>query len=639
MGGIAALVVSLVGLALFGGLASSASGAATYVVNSTADPGSGTCDASECTLREAIAAANAAPGADSIHFSIPGPGPYTIQPTSALPTITDPVTIDGTTQTGFAGSPIIEISGELAPVDSAGIRITAGSSTVRGLVINRFVHGAVNFNGPDGQAISLEGLGGNAVYGNYLGTDVTGTVDLGNHTGVMVNSSNNTIGGALPAARNVIGGNNRYAVYVVNPMSINNTIEGNYVGLTPSGSATVPNLAAINFNGAGQNTVRANVISGNAGGAVITVGGNSNVIDDNLIGTDGAGNPGPGFGNGFGVQIFSASSNVLTDNLIAGSVSSIGVLVNSTIAANVATNNVIQGNEIIGHASGVAISGVTGHNGNQIGGTAAGEGNVIAFNTGPGVSIENGDVRNSVLSNSIHDNGGLGIDLSPVGPTPNDVGDVDTGANDLQNFPVLTSVSTNAGNTNVTGTLSSQPNTDYRLEFFANDECDPSGFGEGETFLGAGTVTTDAAGDANFTFTFANPGGSFITATATDPLNNTSELSECTESEDAAATLIVIKHVINDNGGTAEADDFTLDSGGTDDTPDDFPGAEAPGTAVSMSPGSYNVTETGPSGYTASYSADCAGSIASRRDEDLHGHQRRHPAGRQPDHVRRNDLR
>ncbi len=138
MGGIAALVASLVGLALFGGLASSASGAATYVVNSTADPGSGTCDASECTLREAIAAANAAPGADIIHFSIPGPGPHTIQPTGALPTITDPVVIDGTTQPGFAGTPIVEVSGALAPVVTNGLTITSGGSTIRGLVVNGF---------------------------------------------------------------------------------------------------------------------------------------------------------------------------------------------------------------------------------------------------------------------------------------------------------------------------------------------------------------------------------------------------------------------------------------------------------------------------------------------------------------------
>lgn len=79
---------------------------------------------------------------------------------------------------------------------------------------------------------------------------------------------------------------------------------------------------------------------------------------------------------------------------------------------------------------------------------------------------------------------------------------------------------------------------------------------------------------------------------------------------DQAATLIVIKHVINDNGGTADAEDFTLDSGGTDDSPDNFAGEEAPGTTVTLDAGSYNVTETGPSGYNPSFSDDCSGSIA-----------------------------
>jgi hypothetical protein len=80
--------------------------------------------------------------------------------------------------------------------------------------------------------------------------------------------------------------------------------------------------------------------------------------------------------------------------------------------------------------------------------------------------------------------------------------------------------------------------------------------------------------------------------------------------DDKAAKLIVIKHVINDNGGTATAANFTLDSGGADDSPDNFPGAEAPGTEVTLDAGAYNVTETGPSGYTASFSADCTGSIS-----------------------------
>ena len=80
--------------------------------------------------------------------------------------------------------------------------------------------------------------------------------------------------------------------------------------------------------------------------------------------------------------------------------------------------------------------------------------------------------------------------------------------------------------------------------------------------------------------------------------------------DDQPATLIIIKHVVNDNGGTADAEDFTLDSGGTDDSPDNFSGEEAPGTTVTLDAGAYNVTETGPGGYSASFSADCSGTIA-----------------------------
>jgi hypothetical protein len=89
--------------------------------------------------------------------------------------------------------------------------------------------------------------------------------------------------------------------------------------------------------------------------------------------------------------------------------------------------------------------------------------------------------------------------------------------------------------------------------------------------------------------------------------------------------LIVTKHVINDNGGTAVASNFTLDSGGANDSPDNFAGAGSPGTTVTLDAGSYNVTETGPSGYTASYSTDCSGSITGG-DQDLY----RHNSGQQP---------
>src|SRR5262249_22766180 len=114
--------------------------AMTFTVTNTGDnggvnpaPGAGT-----GTLRQAIVDANANPGADMIVFSIPGASPFTISPTSALPTITDPLTIDGTTQPGFGGSPIIELNGTVAGGAANGLNITAGRSTVRGMVINRF---------------------------------------------------------------------------------------------------------------------------------------------------------------------------------------------------------------------------------------------------------------------------------------------------------------------------------------------------------------------------------------------------------------------------------------------------------------------------------------------------------------------
>jgi len=122
-----------------------------------------------------------------IRFNIPGSGPHTIQPHSALPTIMEPVVIDGTTQPGFAGKPIIELDGTNAGPGTHGLHITAGSSTVQDLVINRF----------GGDGIVLETNGGNVVKGNYIGTDLTGGVALGNSGGgVSIRfASNNLIGG------------------------------------------------------------------------------------------------------------------------------------------------------------------------------------------------------------------------------------------------------------------------------------------------------------------------------------------------------------------------------------------------------------------------------------------------------------
>src|SRR5262249_36950428 len=152
-----------------------------------------------------------------------------------------------------------------------------------------------------------------------------------------------------------------------------------------------------------------------------------------------------------------------------------------------------------------------------IGGTHSGAGNIIAFNGGAGVLISSG-TGNAILSNAIFSNGALGIDLAPAGVTPNDLGDSDSGANTLQNFPGLTSATSLGGTRTITGVLISSSLTGFVLQFFSNTACDPSGFGEGRTFIGSTTVFTSPTGLASFTVTFSTPvpAGQFITAIATD---------------------------------------------------------------------------------------------------------------------------
>src|SRR4051794_31676929 len=164
---------------------------ATFTVTTVDDDGPG-------SFRQAIRDANANAGRDVIAFNIGAGGVLTIQPASALPAVTDPVVIDGTTQPGYAGSPVVVLNGSQAGgVD--GLTISAGNSTVRGLVINSF----------EGNGIVLQTSGGNVVAGNFIGTDVTGTGAVGNLAGVLVagTSSGNTVGGSAAGDRNLISGN------------------------------------------------------------------------------------------------------------------------------------------------------------------------------------------------------------------------------------------------------------------------------------------------------------------------------------------------------------------------------------------------------------------------------------------------
>jgi len=167
--------------------------------------------------------------------------------------------------------------------------------------------------------------------------------------------------------------------------------------------------------------------------------------------------------------------------------------------------------------------------GSVVGGTAVGAGNVIAFQGGAGVFVASG-TRHQIRRNTIFANAGLGIDLAPQGVTPNDAGDGDAGANNLQNFPVLTAVTSTATATTIAGSLNSVASSGFTIEFFRNLSCDGPVNGEGRLFLRAVAVTTNASGNASFsvTVTPAVPVGQIVTATATrTATGDTSESSVC----------------------------------------------------------------------------------------------------------------
>ena len=183
-----------------------------YTVMNTDDSGAG-------SLRQAILNVNNDTSLDTIAFAIPGSGVHTISPLSDLPAITNSVLIDGYTQSGASPNTLasgdnavleIVLSGAAEGYDATfGLELSAGASTVRGLVINDFTGSGFSNSRQifDGDGIVLDTSGGDTVAGNFIGTDVTGNTAAGNRTsGVAVESANDTIGGTAPAARNVIAG-------------------------------------------------------------------------------------------------------------------------------------------------------------------------------------------------------------------------------------------------------------------------------------------------------------------------------------------------------------------------------------------------------------------------------------------------
>ncbi len=355
------------------------------------------------------------------------------------------------------------------------------------MIINQF----------DGDGIELKGVSSssNTVEGNYIGTDTSGTLDLGNtQNGVTIVSgaSSNVLGGTAASRRNIISGNDSVGINIQDTNTISNRVEGNFIGTDITGQAPLGNTVEGIVVG---NSATNNVIGG-------TVTGARNLISANL---------------GDGVSVWGSSTR---DNAFQGNY--IGTDITGTVVAGMGNQD--EGIDIHLDASG-----------NTVGNFAATGFNRIAGNGSHGIEIVSG-TDNFILGNEIYANAGLGIQLSggtedAFFVTTNDVGDADTGPNTLQNYPVLQSAQTTGSMVRIRGSLNSTVATPCIITYYASQTADASGHGEGERHLAFQFVTTDVAtGNIAFTHVLNTPvvAGEVITATATALVaanNHTSEFA------------------------------------------------------------------------------------------------------------------
>jgi hypothetical protein len=544
----------------------SAYAATTFTVVNTNDSGAG-------SLRQAILDANAAAGTDTIAFNIPGSGVKTIKLDTSLPQITDPLIIDGYTQPGATPNTLavgdnavllIELQGQAgAPLGPrfGGLNISGGNSVVRGLVINEFSSG-----------IFLTQNGGNTIEGNFIGTNQTGDARRANESyGIKIefNSLGNLIGGTTPAARNVISGNGQ-GININHSSTI--TVQGNYIGTNAAGTAAIPNHTDGLFISTNNNLIGGtvpgarNIISGNGEEGIFILNATANTVQGNYIGTDAGGTLRLGNGS-FGIWMNFARNNLIggttpeARNVISANVQN-GILITSE------SFNRVEGNFIGTDFTGTAPLGnlrdgvrVETAPDTRIGSTTNGAANTIAYNGGDGISVMIGSFEPrtrtniSLRRNSIFSNGGLGIDLVDDGVTPNSPGETNEGPVIIQNYPVITSVTSDAASTNIRGTLNSLPNSTYTIELFSSAACDPSGNGEGAVYLGSTGTLTDGSGNGSFNVTFpsALPAGRVVTATATDPTGtsaSTSEFSQCFGNGTGSVQFSALRYPVSEDLGS-----------------------------------------------------------------------------------------
>lgn len=502
---------------------------AVYTVTSGGNSGPG-------TLYEALQSANLHIGPDTINFDISGTtSPYHLPTAIRLPSLTDNGTfINGYSQEGSKPSTggfgesdnaVILLLMDGAQVDSqyAGLTIESDSNEICGLIISR-INGSDITSGGSGILVNKGSY--NHIWGCWFGLDSTGTVDWGSRQAGIVlraGASHNLIGGMTPAERNVISGNNVTQIAVLDRGTDYNEIVGNYIGTEKSGTLKPANLSAsgygifiegdaadapeMTFIG-GADSLFCNVISANPQDGIhckshlIPAG----FIKNNRIGVNSEGNA---LGNeGVGVYL---SQNVAYDTISFNWIAfngSHGVSINDTSPNHILiTDNLIADN----NGNGVNISGfVT---------DCWIENCEINRNTGAGVFMAGPQSDfNTVTKNSIYDNDGIGIDLAPEGVNLNDGSDIDEGANDQMNYPIIDSVST----TRAYGHIEGYSRRSASVEIYVAS-VDPSNYGEGKTFAGKGVSDSDGKFAIITTSVVV---GDYVTATVTDTAGNTSEFSK-----------------------------------------------------------------------------------------------------------------
>ncbi|MEM7322367.1 MAG: right-handed parallel beta-helix repeat-containing protein, partial [Actinomycetota bacterium] len=496
----------------------------TVTVNSTGDGvdsnigdnicstgGTNSSGATECTLRAAIAEANASSIVNTIEFAMPtGEAGYTgawwniAVGTSELPEIIDDVTIDGSTQTGYSSSPLVVIDGSTitSPTDGDGIRVTSGAVTLRALSV---------VDAP-GDGIDHGGTG--SIEDSYAGLLPDGTADGNGEDGIRVTGSSMTLSGNTSSANNT----------GIRVAADTTTLVSNKIGTNPAGDAARGNL-----------TVGLRIESGTP----LTIGG---IGVGNVISANGRD----------GIWFTGGSSIVVEGN-------NIGVAADGTTPmANGSASNY----------EAIDLTGATGTV--RIGGTAAGAGNTL-YGSGDGVRVT-GSVTATILGNSISNSTGLGIDLNDDGVTANDAGDGDSGPNDLLNFPVITDSDEAAGTVSVDYQLDA-PAGNYRIEFFENPSgAGTGGYGEGQNFVHGVTVTHGGTGVESFSTSYSGAGSVPLTATATQDLGGgsygaTSEFSlaitTCSDG-DGDGLCSHLEALLGDTDGDATAN--SADSDDDNDT-------------------------------------------------------------------------